>query len=81
MNSQNPDPLSYLQTSAPEETIRTGKVEIERKTFYFALKENSRGRFLRITEEAKGRRNSVMIPAPGLQEFLLRLEKMRQTEK
>ena len=52
-----------------EDTLKTGEVQIERKTFVFTLKENPRGRFLRITEDANGRRDSIVIPAPGLEDF------------
>ncbi|HEX4140319.1 MAG TPA: hypothetical protein VHY09_08225 [Candidatus Methylacidiphilales bacterium] len=33
------------------------------------MRENPRGRFLRITEDANGRRDSIVIPAPGLEDF------------
>ena len=52
-----------------EDTLRTDKVQIERKTFVFTLKENPRGRFLRITEDVNGRRDTIIIPATGLEEF------------
>jgi len=52
-----------------EETIKTEQIQIERKAFLFALKENPRGRFLRITEDVNGRRDSIIVPAPGLEEF------------
>ena len=52
-----------------EETIKTEKVQIERKTFVFTLKENPRGRFLRITEDVNGRRDAIIIPATGLEDF------------
>lgn len=52
-----------------EDTIKTDKIQIERKTFVFALKENPRGRFLRITEDVGGRRDTIIIPAPGLEDF------------
>jgi hypothetical protein len=35
----------------------------------FALKDNPRGRFLRITEDVGGRRDTIIIPATGLEEF------------
>ena len=60
----------------PEDGIRTAKVEIERKTFVLALKENALGRFLRITEDVKGRRNTIIIPAIGLEEFRQLLDEM-----
>ena len=52
-----------------EDTLRTEKIQIERKTFVFTLKENPRGRFLRITEDVGGRRDNIIIPAPGLDDF------------
>jgi len=55
--------------SSNEDTLKTERIQIERKTFLFALKENPRGRFLRITEDVSGRRDTIIIPAPGLAEF------------
>jgi hypothetical protein len=52
-----------------EDTLKSDKIQIERKTFVFALKENPRGRFLRITEDVGGRRDTIIIPAPGLEDF------------
>ena len=52
-----------------EETLRTEKIQVERKTFIFTLKENPRGRFLRITEDVGGRRDNIIVPAPGLDDF------------
>ncbi len=59
-----------------EETLKSDKVQIERKTFLFALKENPRGRFLRITEDVGGRRDTIIIPAPGLDDFKKLLDDM-----
>ena len=42
----------------------------------FTLKENPRGRFLRITEDVAGRRDTIIVPAPGLEEFRRMLEEM-----
>ena len=67
------------QSSKPqviEETLMTDKVQIERKSFVFTLKENPRGRFLRITEDVNGRRDTIIIPATGLEEFRRALERM-----
>jgi hypothetical protein len=49
--------------------IATAKLEVERKTFVFQLQENARGQFLRIIEDAKGRKNAIVIPASGLMDF------------
>jgi hypothetical protein len=49
--------------------LKSETIAVERKTFIFDLRENPRGRFLRITEDANGRRDSIVIPATGLEEF------------
>lgn len=62
-----------------EDTLKSDSLQIERKTFVFTLKENPRGRFLRITEDVGGRRDSIIIPAPGLEDFKKLLEEMVKT--
>ena len=61
----------YSQPRPPvqEDTLKTAEVQIERKHFTFTLKENPRGRFLRITEDVGGRRDTIIIPSTGLAEF------------
>jgi len=54
--------------------LKSENIAVERKNFIFDLRENPRGRFLRITEDANGRRDSIVIPAPGLAEFRRVLE-------
>ena len=44
-------------------------VQVERKLFVLALKQNEMGRFLRLTEEAPGRQNSILIPSTGFEEL------------
>ena len=60
----------------PEDTLKTGEIQIERKFFVMTLKENNRGRFLRITEDVGGKRNSVMIPSTGLKDFQKMVDEM-----
>ena len=43
-----------------EDTLKSEQIQIERKSFLQTLKENPRGRFLRISEEVGGKRNSIM---------------------
>ena len=52
-----------------ERSIKTEEIQIERKSFVFDLRENDRGRFLRITENTGHKRDIIMIPAPGLEDF------------
>jgi hypothetical protein len=49
--------------------IETRELQIERKHFYVELRENDRGKFLRVTEEAHGRRNTIIVPSTGVEEF------------
>jgi hypothetical protein len=64
-NSYQPPPRPFVQ----EDTIKTSELQIERKFITITLKENPRGRFLRITEEAGTKRNTVIIPITGLDDF------------
>jgi hypothetical protein len=57
-----------------DDVIKTEQITVERKSFKFELKENPRGRFLRITEDVGGRRDMIIVPAPGLEDFLDALE-------
>lgn len=52
-----------------QDALHSEKVSVERKLFFFDLKENQRGRFLRITEDVNGRRNAIVVPAAGLEDF------------
>jgi hypothetical protein len=85
ISNERPSPYGQRPYSAspkpavPEETLRTERIQIERKTFVFTLKENPRGRFLRITEDVNGRRDTIIIPAPGLDDFRKMLEEMSKT--
>lgn len=81
---QRPNREPYHQPYAPaqprpfvqEDTLKSGEVQIERKFFSLVLKENPRGRFLRITEEVGGKRNCIFIPSTGLAEFQKLLAEM-----
>jgi hypothetical protein len=83
ISNERPSPYGARPSGHPpvkavvaEETIRSEKVQIERKTFVFTLKENPRGRFLRITEDVNGRRDAIIIPATGLADFKKMVEDM-----
>jgi PurA-like ssDNA and RNA-binding protein len=81
ISNDRPSPHGHRPYGTPkppvnEETLKTDKVQIERKTFVLTLKENPRGRFLRITEDVGGRRDTIIIPAPGLEDFKKVFEEM-----
>jgi len=82
ISNERPSPYGHRSSfSGPkpnvvEDTLKSEKIQIERKTFVFTLKENPRGRFLRITEDVNGRRDTIIIPAPGLEDFRKTLDEM-----
>lgn len=47
----------------------TEKILADRKIFFLDLKENDRGRFLKITEDVNGRRDTIILPASAFEEF------------
>lgn len=49
--------------------LASEKVTIDRKIFFLDLKENQRGRFLKITEDVGGRRDTIMLPAEAFRDF------------
>ncbi len=49
--------------------LQSQSIRVERKHITFDLRENPRGRFLRIIEEVGGRRDAVIVPVSGLEEF------------
>ena len=81
ISNERPSPFgrgTFGQSRPPvnEELLKSERIQIERKTFLFTLKENPRGRFLRITEDVGGRRDTIIIPGPGLEEFKKLLAEM-----
>ena len=84
ISNERPSPFGFRPYSQPrppvqEDTLKSEKIQIERKTFVFTLKENPRGRFLRITEDVGGRRDTIIIPSTGLEDFKKLLEEMVKT--
>lgn len=85
ISNERPSPYgrrAFNQQPRPqvqEDTLKSDKIQIERKTFLFSLKENPRGRFLRITEDVNGRRDNIIIPATGLDEFKRIFDEMVKT--
>jgi len=61
--------------------LASEKISIERKIFFLDLKENNRGRFLKITEDVGGRRDTIMLPAAAFGEFLEALARLIEVEK
>lgn len=56
------------QGRSDEVELLSKELRIEQKRFYFNLKENSRGRFLKIAEVSGGR-STIIVPVSGWVEF------------
>jgi len=56
-----------------ENILAAREVQVERKHYFIEVRENARGRFLKIVEEAHGRRNAVIIPSTGVEDFVANL--------
>ena len=72
----NRPPYGAPKPPVNEDTLKSAEIQIERKNFVFTLKENPRGRFLRITEDVGGRRDTIIIPSTGLAEFKKLVDEM-----
>jgi len=64
-----------------DDPLASEKIQVERKIFFLDLKENQRGRFLKITEDVGGRRDTIMLPASALQEFVEALTRIVDIEQ
>ena len=60
--------------------IASEKIVIDRKIFFLDLKENQRGRFLKITEDVGGRRDTIMLPAAAFNDFEEALQRLIEFE-
>lgn len=67
-------------TRMPAEPIASEKIDFERKVFFLDLKENQRGRFIKITEDVGGRRDTIMLPVGAFKEFLEAMERLVEFE-
>lgn len=59
--------------------LHTEKILADRKTFYLDLKQNARGMVVKITEDVGGNRDTVMIPAEILGDFIAALTDIKAT--
>lgn len=63
------------------EPLASEKISIDRKVFFLDLKENNRGRFLKITEDVGGRRDTIMLPVAAFRDFADALERLIDIER
>lgn len=61
--------MQYGTTGSTDMPVPSQSLRVERKQFTFEMKENPRGQFLRITEEVGGRRDAIIVPLSGIEQF------------
>ena len=65
----------------PDRVIKSERLTVERKDFEISLRENDRGQFVRIDETRGPRRNSVIVPWEGLDDFRRTLDNLVEGEE
>lgn len=59
--------------------LHTEKILADRKVFFLDLKENARGKVVKITEDVAGNRDTIMVPAEILPDFIAALQDIQAT--
>lgn len=59
--------------------LHTEKILSDRKTFFLDLKQNNRGMVVKITEDVSGNRDTIMVPAEILGDFIDALTDIKAT--
>lgn len=62
--------MEYQSYSGQNPPLYTEKIVSDRKIFFLDLKENNRGRFVKITEDVRGRRDTIILPMEAMEEFI-----------
>ncbi len=73
---QPPRDAGFQKPHVEESTLTSATIQIERKSYSLTIRENVRGRFLRIVEDTGGRHNSIIVPESGLEDFAKVLDEM-----
>ena len=60
--------------------LHTEKLITDRKVFFRDLKENDRGRVIKITEDVRGRRDTIMLPVEMLRDFIDALHRIEDAD-
>lgn len=72
-------PFDKKDRGADDEIICTEKIITDRKTFFLDLKQNARGRVVRITEKVSTNRDRIMVPIEILDDFIAALQDIKKT--
>ena len=70
--------MEYQNYSGQNPPLYTEKIVSDRKIFFLDLKENNRGQFVKITEDVRGRRDTIILPLEAMDEFIEALGRVRE---
>ena len=59
--------------------LHTEKILADRKVFFLDLQVNARGKVVKITEDVSGNRDTIMVPAEILGDFIGALQDIQAT--
>ena len=59
--------------------LHTEKIIADRKVFFLDLKRNARALVVKITEDVSGNRDTIMVPAEILGDFIAALSDIKAT--
>jgi len=68
-----------VQNNYNNNLLHTEKILADRKVFFLDLKENVRGKVVKITEDVSGNRDTIMVPADILGDFIAALQDIQKT--
>jgi hypothetical protein len=71
--------LNNIANQVDTDLLHTEKILADRKTFYLDLKANARGMVVKITEDVGGNRDTIMVPAEILGDFIAALTDIKTT--
>lgn len=70
--------MNDYQNERNDEPLHTEKIITDRKIYFIDLKENARGKFVKITEDVRGRRDTILLPCEALDEFIIAMQNVQQ---
>ena len=68
-----------MEERVDSDLLHTEKILADRKVFFLDLKRNARGMVVKITEDVSGNRDTIMVPAEILADFIAALTDIKAT--
>ena len=62
----------------PPNILQTERFDVENKTFFLDVLENSRGKVVRITEKVGQRKDRIMLPFDAINEIVAAFQRLQQ---